>query len=128
MDLQPARERLIESVMLSARHMDPSSAAEPRPHTGAPGGRAGGQEMAKARGRIFQPAKAGEYVSGILIGSTNLASGRYAMIGDGLGLVPGQPVLDQRIGRHITGIMRGDGGIEWISAGSSGWDREGVAP
>ena len=37
------------------------------------------------------------------------------MIEDGLGfsLVPWHSVLDQRIGRHITGIMRGDGGIEW---------------
>ena len=74
-----------------------------------------GQEMAKARGLTFQPAKAGEYVRGTLAGSTNLASGRYAMIDDGLGfsLVPWQPVLDQRIGRHIGGVMRGDGGIEW---------------
>jgi hypothetical protein len=74
-----------------------------------------GQEMAKARGLTFQPAKAGEYVRGTLAGSTNLASGRYAMIDDGLGfsLVPWQPVLDQRIGRHIAGVMRGDGGIEW---------------
>jgi type IV secretory pathway VirD2 relaxase len=74
-----------------------------------------GQEMAKARGLTFQPAKAGEYVRGTLAGSTNLASGRYAMIDDGLGfsLVPWQPVLDQRIGQHIAGVMRGDGGIEW---------------
>lgn len=51
---------------------------------------------------------------GKLVGSTQLASGRFAMIDDGLGfqLVPWQPVLDQRIGQHITGTMRG-GGIEW---------------
>ena len=74
-----------------------------------------GHGIAKARGMTFQPAKAGEYVRGTLAGSTNLVSGRYAMIDDGLGfsLVPWQPVLDQRIGRHIAGVMRGDGGIEW---------------
>lgn len=74
-----------------------------------------GQEMAKARGMTFHHTKAGEYVSGTLAASTNLASGRFAMIEDGLGfsLVPWQPVLDQRLGRHITGVMRGDGGIEW---------------
>jgi type IV secretory pathway VirD2 relaxase len=74
-----------------------------------------GQEMAKARGLTFQPAKAGEYVTGTLAGSTNLAGGRYAMIDDGLGfsLVPWQPVLDQRIGQHIAGVIHGDGGIEW---------------
>jgi len=74
-----------------------------------------GKEMAKARGLTFQQTKTGEYVSGTLAGSTQLASGRYAMIDDGYGfsLVPWQPVLDQRIGRHITGIMRDGGGIEW---------------
>jgi hypothetical protein len=73
-----------------------------------------GQDMAKARGRAFQPVKAGELVSGTLAGSTNLASGRYAMIDDGLGfsLVPWQQVLDRRIGQHIAGIARDDG-IEW---------------
>jgi hypothetical protein len=74
-----------------------------------------GQELARARGMTFQPTKAGYYVSGTLAGATDLASGRYAMIEDGLGfsLVPWQPVLDQRIGRHITGVMRDSGGIEW---------------
>jgi hypothetical protein len=37
------------------------------------------------------------------------------MIDDGLGfsLVPWQPVLDQRIGQYISGVVRGAGGIEW---------------
>ena len=63
----------------------------------------------------FQPTKPGWHLSGRLAGSTDLVSGRYAMIEDGLGfsLVPWQPVLDQHIGRRITGIVRGDGGIEW---------------
>lgn len=53
-----------------------------------------GQEMAKERGLVFRPAKAGEYISGTLAEATNLVSGRYAMIDDGLGfsLVPWQPV------------------------------------
>ena len=50
-----------------------------------------------------------------LVGSTQLASGRFAMIDDGIGfqLVPWQPVLDKRIGQHISGILRNAGGIEW---------------
>ena len=74
-----------------------------------------GRAMATERGLPFQEAKTGEYVSGKLIGSTQLASGRYAMIDNGLGfsLVPWQPVLDKRIGQHITGTMRDGGGIEW---------------
>jgi Protein of unknown function (DUF3363) len=29
------------------------------------------------------------------------------------GVVPWQPVLDKRIGQHITGTVRAAGGIEW---------------
>ena len=74
-----------------------------------------GKTMAAQRGLTFTTAKTGEYVSGTLLGSTQLASGRFAMIDDGIGfqLVPWQPVLDKRIGQHITGIMRDAGGIEW---------------
>jgi len=64
---------------------------------------------------VHTAAKTGEYVSGTLVGSTQLASGRFAVIDDGIGfqLVPWQPVLEKRIGQHITGIMRSAGGIEW---------------
>ena len=74
-----------------------------------------GKTMAAERGLTFTTVKTGEYVSGTLVGSTQLASGRFAMIDDGIGfqLVPWQPVLDERIGQHITGIMRNAGGIEW---------------
>ncbi|HTE84814.1 MAG TPA: DUF3363 domain-containing protein, partial [Dehalococcoidia bacterium] len=74
-----------------------------------------GKAMAAERGLKFTTAKTGEYVSGTLVGSTQLASGRFAMINDGIGLqlVPWQPVLDKRIDQHITGIVRGAGGIEW---------------
>jgi hypothetical protein len=71
--------------------------------------------MAAERGLTFTAAKTGEYISGTLIGSTQLASGRFAMIDDGIGfqLVPWQPVLEQRIGQHITGTVRAAGGIDW---------------
>jgi hypothetical protein len=74
-----------------------------------------GKAMAADRGLKFIAAKTGEHVSGTLIGSAQLASGRFAMIDDGIGfqLVPWQPVLDKRMGQHITGIMRNAGGIEW---------------
>jgi hypothetical protein len=37
------------------------------------------------------------------------------MIENGLGfqLVPWQPLLEKRIGQHITGLPRDDGGIKW---------------
>jgi type IV secretory pathway VirD2 relaxase len=79
-----------------------------------------GQAMATERGLTFQQAKTGEYVSGKLVGSTQLASGRFAMIesfsgdgGLGFSLVPWQPVLDKRIDQQITGTIRDGGGIEW---------------
>jgi hypothetical protein len=74
-----------------------------------------GKAMAAERGLTFTAAKTGEYVSGMLVGSTQLASSRFAMIDDGIGfqLVPWQPVLDKRIGQHITGTVRAAGGIEW---------------
>ena len=74
-----------------------------------------GRAIAAERGLAFQEVKPGEYVSGKLAGSTQLASGRYAMIDNGLGfsLVPWQPVLDKRIGQQITGTVRDGGGIDW---------------
>ena len=76
--------------------------------------------MASARGRTFQPAQPGEYVSGTLVGSAHLASGRFAMLetvsgegGLGFTLVPWQPVLDSRIGQHIAGVIGDGGSIDW---------------
>lgn len=74
-----------------------------------------GQQMAKDRGLTFVPSSAGEHVSGRLAGVASLVSGRFAMIENELGfqLVPWQPLLEKRIGQHITGLQRDDGGIEW---------------
>jgi len=72
-------------------------------------------DFAAERGLTFTPAKTGAYVRGTLVGSTQLASGRFAMIDDGIGfqLVPWQPLLEKRTGQHITGFIRDAGGIEW---------------
>lgn len=74
-----------------------------------------GKQMAAERGRQWRPAAPGNYVMGQLVGSTQLASGRFAMIEDGLGfqLVPWQPVLEKRLDQYISGVRRDDGGIEW---------------
>ncbi|MDF2811487.1 MAG: hypothetical protein K0S56_2518 [Microvirga sp.] len=74
-----------------------------------------GRAMAAERGLAYTPSQPGEYVSGRLSGSVNLVSGRFAMIDDGLGfqLVPWQPVLEKQIGRHISGVSRDGGGVEW---------------
>jgi hypothetical protein len=53
--------------------------------------------------------------AGIPAPSNQSANGRSAVAQIGLGfqLVPWQPLLDKRIGQHITGLQREDGGIEW---------------
>jgi uncharacterized protein DUF3363 len=74
-----------------------------------------GDQMARELGLAYMPANAGEYVSGRLAGVASLVSGRFAMIDNGPGfqLVPWLPLLEKHIGRHITGLQREDGGIEW---------------
>lgn len=79
-----------------------------------------GRALAAERGLQWRPAIPGNYVTGQLVGSTQLSSGRFAIIetlsgdgGLGFSLVPWQPVLDNRIGQHISGLMRNGGGIEW---------------
>ncbi len=58
---------------------------------------------------------AGEYVAGTYRRRFDLTSGRFAMLDDGLGfqLVPWSPSLEQHLGRHVSGVARGDGGIDW---------------
>ena len=74
-----------------------------------------GQALAAGRGRQWKPIVPGEYVSGQLVGSAELAGGRFAMIDDGLGfsLVPWRPVIEQHLGRHVSGIAMPGGGIDW---------------
>jgi Protein of unknown function (DUF3363) len=73
-----------------------------------------GRQLAAERGLAFQPIHEGQAVRGKLLGSTQLASGRFAMVDDGLGfsLVPWRPVIEKEIGRQVMGVMRGDD-ISW---------------
>ena len=73
-----------------------------------------GRELATQRGLAFAPVEEGQTVRGKLAGSTQLASGRFAMIDSGLGfsLVPWRPVLENKIGREVMGMMRGED-ISW---------------
>ncbi|MBB4398841.1 VirD2 family relaxase/mobilization nuclease [Bradyrhizobium sp. ERR14] len=74
-----------------------------------------GEQLAAATGQPFNPSAAGEYVTGTYRQRFVLASGRFAMIDDGLGfqLVPWTPSLEKQLGRHVSGVVRGDGGIDW---------------
>ena len=71
--------------------------------------------LAKETGQPFKPASNGEYVAGRYRQRLTLASGRFAMIDDGLGfqLVPWSPSLESQLGKHVSGVARSDGGVDW---------------
>ena len=74
-----------------------------------------GQKLAAEMGRSFTQSAAGEFVAGTYNRRFALSSGRFAMIDDGLGfqLVPWTPSIEQQLGRHVSGVARGDGGVDW---------------
>ncbi|UCI16731.1 relaxase/mobilization nuclease and DUF3363 domain-containing protein [Mesorhizobium sp. B2-1-8] len=74
-----------------------------------------GSRLAVQTGQPFNRAAKGEFVSGTYRQRFALASGRFAMIDDGLGfqLVPWTPSLERHLGNHVSGVMRGDGGADW---------------
>jgi len=73
------------------------------------------ERLAAETGQAAVKPGAGEYVAGTYRRRFDLASGRFAMLDDGLGfqLVPWSPSLEQHLGRHVAGVTRGDGGIDW---------------
>lgn len=74
-----------------------------------------GRAMAAEQGRKWKPVTPGSQFAGQLTGSTQLASGRFAMIDDGLGfsLVPWNTTLERRIGLQVSGVGMSGGGIDW---------------
>ncbi|KMY86401.1 Type IV secretory pathway, VirD2 components (relaxase) [Candidatus Paraburkholderia calva] len=74
-----------------------------------------GDRLSRETGQSFNQAGSGEYVAGTYRQRVTLASGRFAMIDDGMGfqLVPWTPSLDKQLDRHVSGVARDDGGIDW---------------
>jgi hypothetical protein len=72
-------------------------------------------KLSAETGLPYEPTAGGEFVAGTYRQSLTLPSGRLAMIDNGLGfaLVPWTPELDQRLGRHVSGVAQESGGIEW---------------
>jgi hypothetical protein len=62
-------------------------------------------------GLVHRPVVDGTRVSGIYRCNIQLASGRFAMLDDGMGfsLVPWKPVIAQRLGQTVTATVRGSG-------------------
>lgn len=74
-----------------------------------------GAKIAGETGLAYRPAATGEKVAGVVRQRLALASGRFAMIDDGLGfrLVPWVSTLEQQLGRQVAGVVRAGGGIDW---------------
>jgi type IV secretory pathway VirD2 relaxase len=71
--------------------------------------------LATETGLRHTPSGQGDYVAGIYRQRVTLASGRFAMIDDGLGfqLVPWRPALDQKLGQQVSGTMLPGGSVDW---------------
>ncbi|MBS77678.1 relaxase/mobilization nuclease and DUF3363 domain-containing protein [Variovorax sp.] len=72
------------------------------------------KNIAAETGLEHRPVAEGQHVTGIYRRSVMLASGRYAMLDDGMGfsLVPWKPVIEQRLGQQLAATVRG-GGTSW---------------
>ena len=64
-------------------------------------------KLSTETGLAHHPSADGEHVAGTYRQRVTLASGRFAMIDDGLGfqLVPWRPALEQKLGQHVAGTM-----------------------
>ena len=72
------------------------------------------KDIAGETGLEHRPVADGQRVAGIYRRSVMLASGRYAMLDDGMGfsLVPWKPGIEQRLGQQLSATVRG-GGASW---------------
>jgi type IV secretory pathway VirD2 relaxase len=68
-----------------------------------------GQDIAGETGLEYRPVVDGQRVAGIYRRSVILASGRFAMLDDGIGfsLVPWKPMIEQKLGQKLAVTTRG---------------------
>jgi len=73
-----------------------------------------GKALQDQTGRIYRPLLDGEQVCGVYRRSIQLASGRFAMLDDGMGfnLVPWRPVIEQRLGQQMSAVVHGSS-VTW---------------
>lgn len=71
-------------------------------------------QLSDELGLRYAEARSGERVEGVYRRPIELASGRFALIEKSreFTLVPWRPVLERHVGKHVSGIMRGDS-INW---------------
>ncbi|MDP3907527.1 DUF3363 domain-containing protein [Novosphingobium sp.] len=74
-----------------------------------------GEAIAARTGLSYRASTEGVAISGTYCQRLQLASGRFAMIDDGMGfeLVPWRSQLDKHLGQQVTGTIKAGGGIDW---------------
>ncbi len=74
-----------------------------------------GEKLSQEMRLPFQKAGQGDYIAGTYRQRFLLASGRFAMVDDGLGfkLGPWTPSIEKHLGQHVSGVARTDGGVDW---------------
>jgi hypothetical protein len=79
------------------------------------------QDIATETGLTHRPVKDGQRVAGIYRRSVMLASGRYAMLDDGVGfsLVPWKPVIQLRLGQQLVAAVHGRS-VSWETGRQKG--------
>ena len=72
-------------------------------------------KLSTETGLAHHSSAEGEHVAGVYRQRVNLATGRFAMIDNGLGfqLVPWRPALERELGREVRGVMAPGGNVEW---------------
>jgi type IV secretory pathway VirD2 relaxase len=72
-------------------------------------------KLSTETGIAHHPSAEDDHVAGTYRQRVTLASGRFAMIDDGLGfqLVPWRSALEQKLGQHVSGTMTRGGVVDW---------------
>jgi hypothetical protein len=76
---------------------------------------AAGARFSAETGIPYHSMAEGESIAGVYRQRVSLASGRFAMIDNGLGfsLVPWSPSLERQLGQQVSGVVRSGGSIAW---------------
>ncbi|WP_375739347.1 DUF3363 domain-containing protein [Pseudomonas boanensis] len=75
---------------------------------------AAAREITAETGLQYRPAADGERISGTYRRSVQLASGRFALLDDGIGfsLVPWKPVIEPKLGQSLSAVVQGNS-VSW---------------
>jgi len=81
-----------------------------------------GDELASAVGKPFVEARPGDRIDGRLVRRIDLVSGQFALVENAkeFTLAPWRPVLENQVGKAMSGIMRADGPTWRLGRGRNG--------